>query len=75
MAREMNRHYTEAMRNHLLIINDMGREKPYQEYGNHFNVFLDFVEDCERKGKFLITDTNCTKEQLAKTYWERPFPG
>ena len=67
----MNRHYTEVMRNHLLVIDDVGREEPYQEYGNHFNVFPDFVDDCERKGKFLITNTNCTKEQLAGKYGER----
>ena len=71
LAREMNRHYTEIIRNHLLVIDDVGREEPYQEYGNHFNVFPDFVDDCERKGKFLITNTNCTKEQLAEKYGER----
>ena len=71
LAREMNRHYTEVMSHHLLVIDDIGREEPYQEYGNHYNVFPDFVDDCERKGKFLITNTNCTKEQLAEKYGER----
>ena len=73
LAREMNRHYTEVMRNHLLVIDDIGREEPYQEYGNRFNVFPDFVDDCERKGKFLITNTNCTKEQLAEKYGKDPL--
>ena len=71
LAREMNRHYTEVMQNRLLIIDDVGREEPYQEYGNRFNVFPDFVDDCERRGKFLIANTNCTKEQLADKYGER----
>lgn len=71
LAREMNRHYEELMQRHLLVIDDVGREEPYQEYGNHFNLFPDFVDDCERKGKFLITNTNCTKQQLAEKYGER----
>ena len=71
LAREMNHHYSEVMQKQLLVIDDIGREEPYQEYGNHFNVFPDFVDDCERKGKFLITNTNCTKEQLAEKYGER----
>ena len=71
LAREMNRHYNEVMQKQLLIIDDVGREEPYQEYGNRFNVFPDFVDDCERKGKLLITNTNCTKEQLAEKYGER----
>ena len=71
LAREMNRHYAEVMQNRLLIIDDVGREEPYQEYGNRFNVFPDFVDDCERRGKFLIANTNCTKEQLADKYGER----
>ena len=28
LAREMNRHYTEVMRSHLLVIDDIGREEP-----------------------------------------------
>lgn len=71
LAREMNRHYNDVMQAWFLIIDDIGREEPYQEYGNHFNVFPDFVDDCERKGKFLITNTNCTREQLAEKYGER----
>lgn len=71
LSREMNRQYNDVMNKHLLVIDDIGREEPYQEYGNHFNVFPDFVDDCERKGKFLITNTNCTKEQLAEKYGER----
>ena len=71
LARDVNRHYNEVMQKQLLIIDDVGREEPYQEYGNHFNVFPDFVDDCERKGKLLITNTNCTKEQLAEKYGER----
>ena len=71
LAREMNRHYNEVMQKQLLIIDDVGREEPYQEYGNRFNVFPDFVDDCEREGKLLITNTNCTKEQLAEKYGER----
>ena len=71
LAREMNRHYDDVMDKPLLVIDDIGREEPYQEYGNRFNVFPDFVDDCERKGKFLITSTNCTKEQLAQKYGER----
>lgn len=71
LAREMNTHYKEIMQKYLLVIDDIGREEPYQEYGNHYNVFPDYVDDCERKGKFLITNTNCTKEELAMKYGER----
>lgn len=71
LAREMNRQYADVMQHELIIIDDIGREEPYQEYGNHFNVFPDLVDDCERKGMFLITNTNCTKEQLAEKYGER----
>lgn len=71
LAREMNRKYSEIMQKQLFVIDDIGREEPYQEYGNRFNVFPDFVDDCERKGKFLITNTNCTKEELADKYGER----
>lgn len=59
------------MQKDLLVIDDIGRGESYQEYGNHYNVFPDYVDDCERKGKFLITNTNCTKEELAIKYGER----
>lgn len=55
LAREMNTHYKEIMQKYLFVIDDIGREEPYQEYSNHYNVFPDYVDDCERKGKFLIT--------------------
>lgn len=71
LAREMNRHYAEVMQKYLLIIDDIGREEPYQEFGNRFNVLPDLVDDCERRGKLLITTTNCSSEELAEKYGER----
>ena len=49
--------YTEVMQHYLFVIDDIGREEPYQEYGNRFNVLPDLVDDCERRGKLLITTT------------------
>lgn len=71
LAREMNRHYDEIMKKRLLVIDDIGREEPYLQYGNRFNVFPDYVDDCEIRGKFLITSTNCTVEELATKYGHR----
>ncbi len=71
LAREMNRDYQKVMCSHLIVIDDIGREEPFQEFGNHFNAFPDIVDDCERKGKFLIASTNCAKEELAAKYGER----
>lgn len=71
LAREMNRHYDEIMQKRLLVIDDIGREEPYRLYGNRFNVFPDYVDDCEIRGKFLITSTNCTLEELTAKYGHR----
>ena len=71
LAREMNRQYAEVMQHYLFVIDDIGREEPYQEYGNRFNVLPDLVDDCERRGKLLITTTNCTTTELADKYGER----
>lgn len=71
LAREMNRQYTEVMQHYLFAIDDIGREEPYLEYGNRYNVFPDLVDDCERRGKLLITTTNCTTAELAEKYGER----
>ena len=71
LAREMNRQYAEVMQHYLFVIDDIGREEPYQEYGNRFNVLPDLVDDCERRGKLLITTTNCTTAELAEKYGER----
>lgn len=71
LAREMNRHYAEVMQKYLLIIDDIGREEPYQEYGNRFNALPDLVDDCERRGKLLIATTNCSGKELTEKYGER----
>lgn len=71
LAREMNRRYDEFMQKQMLVIDDVGREEPYQQYGNRFNVFPDYVDDCERRGKFLITNSNCTVEELTTKYGQR----
>ena len=63
-----------VMRNHLLVIDDVGREEPYQEYGNRFNVFPDFVDDCERKGKFLLRIPTALKNNWPKSMENVPFP-
>ncbi len=71
LAREMNRDYKNIMGKQLLSIDDVGREEPYQEYGNRFNVFPEFVDDCERRGKFLIATTNLSIEELEEKYGRR----
>lgn len=70
-AQEINAKADEIMQHKIVYLDDIGREKMLNSYGNKRWVFPEIVDDADRKGKLLIISTNLDSKHLAEKYDDR----
>lgn len=58
---------------HYYILDDIGTERPKQEYGNTIDAFVDLVYKAEERGVLLIITTNYDAEQFIERYGQRVY--
>lgn len=68
---ELGRRLKEMMLQKIVVIDDVGSESLYQEYGNKHYAFNELVDNAERKGNMLIVTTNLCINDLTAKYGER----
>ena len=70
-AIELGKQFNKFSRNKHLVIDDVGTEGIYKDFGNQMIPFVDIVNLAERESKFLIITTNLTLEEFAQKYGKR----
>lgn len=70
-ATDLGRRLSEMMRQKIVVVDDVGTEGTYQEYGNKHYAFNELVDNAERKGNMLIITTNMSIGDLTAKYGER----
>lgn len=63
--------YSEVMKRTLLVIDDVGTEAMYNNYGTQHNVFSEVVDRIEKDGILLLASTNLSDNELLKKYGVR----
>lgn len=62
------KNYKEAMTNTLLVVDDVGTETIYNNYGTQHIVFSEIVDRIEKDGVLLIANTNLNDIELQNKY-------
>lgn len=70
-ATDLGRRLSEMMKQKIVVVDDVGTEGTYQDYGNRHYAFNELVDNAERKGNMLITTTNMSISDLTAKYGER----
>lgn len=55
----------------LVMVDDIGVEYESVNYGERRKAFVELVDQCEKKGKFLIVTTNMNTNDLREKYGDR----
>lgn len=63
--------YEEIMKNHLIVIDDIGTESKCEEFNYKRKLFPDIIDSVEQEGKFFIGSTNFEVEELKERYGVR----
>ena len=63
--------YSKAISTTLIVIDDVGAEGMYNDFGTMHNVFSEIVDRTERNGVLLIATTNLNDQELREKYGER----
>lgn len=61
----------EMLRKNYLVLDDVGVEQRYNDYGTERNTLDEIVDNAERHGYLLILTTNLTKKEMIEKYGER----
>ena len=67
------RHTDEVLRESIIILDDLGTEQKYQEYGTVRDTLAEIVDTAEKQGKMLIVTTNLTGKMLEEAYGTRTY--
>lgn len=70
-AKDMNNMYNDIVKQHIIYIDDVGKESVEVNYGNRNLRFPDIVDEAEKKGKLLMFTTNLSQEKMVEKYGER----
>lgn len=70
-ATELGKKLSYMLQQKIAIIDDIGTEDKFQEYGNKRMAFNELLDNAERKGNMIIATTNLDAEHLAAKYGER----
>lgn len=70
-AKDMNNMYNDIVKQHIIYIDDVGKESVAVNYGNRNLRFPDIVDEAEKKGKLLMFSTNLSQEKMVEKYGER----
>ena len=63
--------YKAAKSHKLLVVDDVGTESPYNDYGTVHDVFSEVVDGIEKNGVLLIATSNLSDEELETKYGAR----
>lgn len=66
-----SRHTDEVLQHHILILDDLGTEQRFNDFGTIRNTFDEVIDAAEKYGKLIIVTTNLTAEELLTQYGER----
>lgn len=72
-VQQMNKQIDEALRKHIIAIDDIGTEEITNQYGNKRLAFAEIMDAAEKYGKLVIISTNLKGEDIIKRYGERVF--
>lgn len=67
------RHTDEVLSHDLLIIDDIGTEQTYNDYGTIRHTIDEVMDSAEKNGKLVILTSNLTGKELKTIYGERTF--
>ena len=67
------RHTDEVLNSHLLVLDDIGTEQNYNDYGTIRHTLDEVIDSAEKEGKLLILTSNLTKDELIHFYGERVY--
>lgn len=70
-AYDINNDIDEVKKYKLLVVDDVGVESPYYNFGNRRDAFNEIVDAAEQNGRLLILTTNLNSEELLNKYGER----
>jgi len=70
-ASELNKKKDEAKETKILCVDDVGIEDLASRYGERINVFMELMDEVERKDKLIIITTNLTRQALEYRYTTR----
>ena len=65
--------YRKAMKTKYIVVDDVGTEGQFVDFGNRHEVFSEIVDGIEQQGKLVIASTNLVPKELQKRYGERTF--
>lgn len=68
---DANKKLSEVISKHIIILDDVGVEEPYMEYGNKVNAFSEIMDAVEHKGKLIIITTNLNAKDIEARYGTR----
>lgn len=69
----MNKNLDEALRNRIIVLDDIGTEEPINVYGSKRYAFAEIIDNAEKNGNIVIITTNLGKDELMFRYGERIF--
>lgn len=72
-AYDMNKQIDALKCKQLLVLDDVGVEAPFMDYGNRRDAFCEIVDAAEQHAALLIITTNLNSEELYKRYGERTY--
>ena len=70
---EVNNKLDEVLRQHCIVLDDVGTEEQLVSFGQRRNAFDEIMDAVEQKGKLVIITTNLTKEQIEDRYGTRTY--
>lgn len=65
--------YEDVMRYRNIVIDDVGIEGVYNDFGNPHMIFSEVVDNIEKRGLLLIASSNFTIEEIKAKYGLRTF--
>ena len=65
--------YDDVMRYRNIVIDDVGIEGVYNDFGNPHMVFSEVVDNIEKRGLLLIASSNFTIEEIKTKYGLRTY--
>lgn len=72
-AYDMNSQIDALKQKQLLVLDDVGVERPHFDYGNRRDAFCEIVDAAEQHGALLIVTTNLNSKELLARYGERTY--
>lgn len=70
-AYDMNKQIDALRQKQLLVLDDVGVESPYMDYGNRRDAFCEIVDAAEQNAALLIVTTNLNSPELLARYGYR----